>query len=100
MTVYVIVQLTFTKREAYDRYQARFADIFRRFNGQLLAADEKPQVLEGQWQGNKIVLLSFPDERSYRDWAESPGYQEISMDRKAGADAVALLVRGLDGYRG
>ncbi|WP_334187846.1 DUF1330 domain-containing protein [Noviherbaspirillum sp.] len=99
MTVYVIVQLTFKKRDAYDRYQARFADVFNRFNGQLLAADEKPQLLEGQWQGNKIVLLSFPDESSYRDWADSPAYQEIAKDRKAGADAVALLVRGMDSYR-
>lgn len=97
MTVYVIVQLTFKNRAAYKSYQARFADVFRRFNGRLLAADEKPQILEGQWRGDKIVLLSFPDEGSYRDWADSPAYQEIARDRKAGADAVALLVRGMDG---
>ena len=36
MTVYVIVQLKMTDRAAYDRYQARFFDVFRKFSGRLL----------------------------------------------------------------
>jgi hypothetical protein len=32
MTVYVIVQLKMTDRAAYDRYQARFFDVFRKFS--------------------------------------------------------------------
>jgi len=47
MTVYAIAQLKMTDRAAYDRYQARFFDVFRKFNGRLLAADEHPRVLEG-----------------------------------------------------
>ena len=31
MTVYVIVQLKMTDRAAYDRYQARFFDVFKKF---------------------------------------------------------------------
>lgn len=37
MTVYAIAQLKFTDRAAYDRYQARFLDVFRRHRGTLLA---------------------------------------------------------------
>ena len=33
MTVYVIVQLKMIDRAAYDRYQARFFDVFKKFNG-------------------------------------------------------------------
>ena len=95
MTVYVVAQLAFTRVEAYRRYQARFMDVFRRFDGRLLAADEQPVVLEGQWPRNKLVLMSFPDARAYRRFAESPDYQEISQDRRAGADAVVLLVKGV-----
>lgn len=95
MTVYAIAQLRFTDRGAYDRYQARFMEIFSRHPGTLLAADETPQVVEGRWQGDKVVLMSFPDEAAFRAWAESPEYQEISKDRKAGADTVVLLAKGL-----
>ena len=94
MTVYVIVQLKMTDRAAYDRYQARFFDVFRKFNGRLLSADEAPQVLEGSWDRGKLVLMSFPDEAAFRAWSESPDYVEISRDRKAGAEAVVLLANG------
>jgi uncharacterized protein (DUF1330 family) len=95
MTVYAIAQLKFTDRAAYDRYQAGFLDVFRHYRGTLLAADEAPQVLEGDWDREKVVLMSFPDEAAFHDWAQSPEYQEISKHRLAGADTLLLLAKGM-----
>ncbi len=95
MTVYVIVQLRFTDRESYNRYQRRFLEIFRKFDGRLLAADEKPCVLEGRWDHDKLVMLQFPDEPASRQFLESPEYRQISGDRRRGADAIVLRVAGL-----
>ena len=95
MTVYAIAQLTITDRTAYNRYQSRFMSVMNLYKGRLLAADEHPQVVEGQWDREKLVLLSFPDEASFREWADSPDYQEIAKDRKAGSTAVVLLVKGI-----
>jgi uncharacterized protein (DUF1330 family) len=94
MTVYVVAQLKFTNRAAYDRYQARFMDVFGQFQGRLLAADEKPTVVEGSWDREKVVLMSFPNEAAFNEWSQSPAYQQISKDRLAGADSVVLLVKG------
>ena len=94
MTVYAIVQLKMTDRAAYDRYQTRFMDVFKKFSGRLLSADENPAVLEGAWDCDKLVLMSFPDEAAFRAWGNSPEYLEISKDRKAGARAVVLLAKG------
>ncbi len=94
MTVYVIVQLKMTDRAAYDRYQARFFDVFRKFKGRLLSADESPTVLEGTWDRDKLVLMSFPDATAFHAWANSPEYLEIAKDRKAGAQGVVLLAQG------
>jgi uncharacterized protein (DUF1330 family) len=95
LSVFVIVQLKMTDRAAYDRYQARFLDVFKKFNGRLLSADEHPLVLEGVWDRDKLVLMSFPDEAAFDAWANSPEYLEISKDRKAGAQATVLLAKGL-----
>lgn len=95
MTTYVLALLRFTDRAAYDRYQARFMDVFRRFDGRLLAADEHPQLSEGVSDREKIVLMAFPDAAAARRFAEDPEYQEISKDRRAGADTVAWYVQGL-----
>lgn len=93
--VYVIAQLSFKDRGAYNRYQASFMRVLRRFDGRLLAADEHPLVVEGSWDREKVVLLSFSDENAFRRFFEAPEYQEIAKDRKAGADAIVLLVQGI-----
>jgi uncharacterized protein (DUF1330 family) len=95
MTVYVVAQLRFTDRPAYDRYQAAFMDVFKRFNGRLLIADERPRTLEGRWDREKLVVMSFPDEAEAQRFMSAPDYVEISKDRKAGADAVVLMAKGV-----
>ena len=97
MTVYVVAQLTFKDRSAYDRYQASFPAVFRQHVGQALIADEDPTVREGRWDADKLVVLAFPDEEAAISFLESPAYREIEKDRKAGADAVVLLAKGVEG---
>jgi uncharacterized protein (DUF1330 family) len=92
--VYAIAQLRIHDRATYERYQGRFMGVMKKFRGRVLAADESPQVVEGSWDRQKVVLLEFPDEPAFREWAESPEYLEIAKDRKAGSDAVVLLVKG------
>lgn len=97
MTVYAIAALKFTNRDAYNRYQAAFMEVFQRYSGTLLAADDAPRIIEGDWDREKVVLMSFPDEADFREWAESPDYQRISEDRRAGADTVVVLVQAIRG---
>jgi uncharacterized protein (DUF1330 family) len=82
---------------ALRRYVERFMGVMKNYQGRVLVADEHPVVLEGAWDGNKIVVISFPDEPAFRAWAESPEYLEIAKDRKAGAKSVILLVKGISG---
>lgn len=95
MSVYAIAQLKITDRAAYDRYQAKFMGVMKRYRGRVLASDESPRIVEGVWDRDKVVLLSFPDEAAFREWADSLEYQEIAKDRKAGSEAVVLLVKGI-----
>ena len=99
MSVYAIAQLWIRDPALYGRYVERFMDVFKKYRGSVLAADSSPVVFEGPWDGNRIVVLSFPDEGAFRDWAESKEYQEIAKDRKAGARSVIVMVRGIEGLR-
>lgn len=95
MCVYIIAQLIFTDRVSYDRYKSRFLGVLRAFDGQLLVADENPQVLEGTWTSEKLIVLSFPDEAAAFEFSNSPEYKEIAKDRIAGAKAIVLLAKGI-----
>lgn len=94
MTVYAIAQLDIHDRSRYERYQARFMEVFRRYQGCLLAAAEQPCVIEGTWPYRKVVLMAFADELAFRQWTEAADYQRLAQDRKAGAAATVLLVQG------
>ncbi|MGP0170588.1 DUF1330 domain-containing protein [Pseudomonas sp. NCHU5208] len=95
MPLYAIAQLDIHDRSRYGRYQARFMEVFRRYQGCLLAADEQPRLIEGTWPYQKLVLMTFPDEQAFRQCAESAEYRRIAEDRTAGATTTVLLVHGL-----
>ena len=96
MSVFVIAQISIHDRGAYEKYQSQFLDVFKKFDGKLLAADLNPQVVEGDWQHEKVVLMEFPNENCFQEWASSPDYQEIAKDRHAGSNATVLVVKSFN----
>jgi uncharacterized protein (DUF1330 family) len=96
VTVYAIAQLSIHDRDGYGRYVAAFMPVLQQYGGRLLVADERPEVVEGQWTGDKVVVVAFPDRDALTAWATSPEYRQISKDRLAATDGVVLAVRGID----
>lgn len=94
MSAYILAQLRFTDRDAYNRYQAAFPAVFAKFKGRVLVADTKPQAIEGELNRDKVVILEFPDVEEARRFAEDPEYAAISKDRQAGSEGVFTLLKG------
>lgn len=96
MTVYFVVQVKIKDRAAYERYSNAFMDVFEKFKGTILAADFEPKVLDGNWDRDRLVLMSFPDQSALMEWLTSAEYREIAVDRVAGAETIALLAQGIE----
>ena len=73
-------------------------EVFKHSNGRLICADENPATLEGHWDRDKIVIMAFEDDREARTFLTSSEYVDISADRIAGSDTVAILVQGLESH--
>lgn len=95
MTVYVINNMTIHDRVEYDRYLRGFMAVFRKFNGQVLAAQDKPDPLEGQWPYDRTIILSFPSREDMERWSQSPEYQEIARHRHAGTRSNVVVLEGI-----
>jgi uncharacterized protein (DUF1330 family) len=95
MTVYVLAQIAIHDRPTYQRYAEAFMPVLQRFGGRLLAADETPELIEGDAPARKVVLIAFDDAAAARAWMDSPDYQAIAADRIAAATGPVLLVQGL-----
>jgi uncharacterized protein (DUF1330 family) len=61
-----------------------------------LAVDEHVEVLEGEWHGDRTVLLEFESVEAARKWYTSAGYQAAKSLRQAAADTNAVLIAGFE----
>jgi len=94
MSAFILVQLRFRDRAAYQRYRAAFPAVFAQFKGCVLIADEAPVLLSGEKIWDKVVLLEFPDEGEALRFYHSPEYRGISADFELGTTATFTLVKG------
>ena len=95
MTVYALAQLKITDRRVYERYRNGFMRTLKPFGGRLLAADERPELVEGEWDGDKVVLIAFDCEAMFRAWMHSPEYERIAADRRAGSHGPVFLIKSV-----
>jgi uncharacterized protein (DUF1330 family) len=61
----------------------------------IVAVDQKPQVIEGEWHGSQTVVLEFESVEAARAWYESEAYQKASKVRQAAADCNGVIISGL-----
>jgi uncharacterized protein (DUF1330 family) len=95
VTVYAIAQLRIHDPVRFGSYVAGFMPVLHKYGGQLLATDNRPDAIEGQWEGDRIVILAFQDRDAFTTWRNSTDYQEIVTHRLAAADTTFLLVQGV-----
>ncbi|HAA66213.1 MAG TPA: DUF1330 domain-containing protein [Acidimicrobiaceae bacterium] len=94
MSVYFVVQEQVTDVEGLKAYEqaARASSLG---SGRALAVDNSVDVIEGEWHGSRLVILEFDDEEAFREWYESPEYQQALPMRLAATDSRGALVKGL-----
>ena len=94
MSCYFIAQIRIHDRAEYQKYLDGFDEIFARYKGIVVAVDERPTVLEGEWPCDRTVLIRFPDEAEARRWYDSPEYRELVKHRHRASRAnIALVTR-------
>ena len=94
MACYLIAQINVRDRQGYKKYLDGFNEVFKDYKGIIMAADENPTVLEGEWQYPRTVLMRFSDIDEAQRWYRSPQYQKLAEVRKRASDSNIVLVKG------
>lgn len=95
MTHYLVGQIAIRDRERYAQYAAGFMPVLTQYGGRLLAVDDAPEVLEGEADGRRLVILAFDSRDAALTWLRSPEYQGIAQHRHAAAEAFIQMTEGL-----
>lgn len=81
------------------RYIETIDDTLVPYGGRFLVHGVEPEVMEGPFPGN-LVVIEFPDMERARAWYHSAEYQAILPLRTENSDGSAILVQGTPpGYR-
>lgn len=94
MSVYFVVQEKVNDPEGLGAY-GEAASSTLKGRGRALVVDDAVTPVEGDWHGERLVVLEFEDEAAFRDWYDSPEYQAALPLRLAATDSRAALARGL-----
>lgn len=100
MTAYAIAHLQDVRLgpEIID-YIKRIDATLVPYEGQFLLHGATPEIVEGPWPGD-LVIIAFPDMERARAWYASPAYREILPLRTENSRGATMLVKGAaPGYR-
>ena len=95
MSYYLLAQIRINDETEYQKYIDKAGDIFKMYNGEYLAVDNNPQILEGNWKYTRTVLIKFDTEDDFNNWYKSPDYQSILKHRLNASDCDTILIKGL-----
>ena len=95
MPAYAIFDITVHDPVRYEEYKKLAPPAIAAYGGKYLVRGGQLDVLEGDWNPSRIVVLEFPTAEQARAWIDSPEYREARALRRATATTNAILVVGV-----
>ncbi|GAA2121356.1 DUF1330 domain-containing protein [Actinomadura napierensis] len=92
---YVILTEAIKDQAAMAAYGKAAAPAIAGSGARVLAVDPDPQNLEGDWHGDRTVIMEFPSAEAARAWYDSAAYTSARTLRQAAADTNAVIITGL-----
>jgi uncharacterized protein (DUF1330 family) len=95
MSAYLIVDVTrIHDPEAYERYKKQVSPGMAAAGGQYLARGGAIDVLEGEWQPHRLILVRFDVASDARRWWASEAYAPMRELRRSSTHCNMLIVNG------
>ncbi len=95
MTAYAIFDITVHDPERYEDYKKLAPPAIAAYGGKYLVRGGQLDVLEGDWNPSRIVVLEFPSADQAKAWIDSPEYREARALRHTTATTNAILIEGV-----
>jgi len=95
VSAYVIVEIEVRDPAGYEEYKKQAHATVLAHGGKYIVRGGKTEVLEGDWQPKRIVVLEFESMDRAREWLHCEEYREPRKIRHATATTNMILVEGV-----
>jgi uncharacterized protein (DUF1330 family) len=96
MPAYIIVETDITDPEQYEEYKAASPGAIAAGGGRFLVRGGEINVLEGDWQPSRLVVLEFEDLDAAKRFYDSERYQQAKQLREGAARLNMVAVAGIE----
>ncbi len=95
MSAYLIVELEVTDPAKFQRYRELVPPLIEKYGGRYIVRGGGTEVLEANWEPNRIVVLEFETAQKAKELMESEEYQPVKQIRLESANTNMVLVEGV-----
>ena len=96
MSIYVITNSEIHDPAAYEKYKAAAPQYVARHGGEYCVRGGAFEVLVGDWQPTRLLVLKFPSRKAYADFMADPDYQPWKELRESISTPINVVI--VDGY--
>lgn len=94
MAAYLIVRVSVTDPDQYEKYKLLTPAAAAAHGGEFVVRGGPSEVLEGDEDDRRVVVVKFPTSDDARAFYDSPAYVEARAVRKDAAQMEIVLVEG------
>lgn len=94
MSAYLIAQVNIINEELYKEYKKRASPIVEKYGGKFLARGGKFEIVLGQWDYKRTVIIEFPSYEDAMNWYSSDEYKPVRKIREDNSEGNAIIIDG------
>ncbi len=94
-SAYIIANVEVTNPTQYEEYKKWSSEAMKAHGAEVCVRGGKVEVLEGDWNPQRLVLLKFPNVEAARKFSDSPEYGKARAARQGAAIMRMVLVEGV-----
>ncbi|MEO8859451.1 MAG: DUF1330 domain-containing protein [Burkholderiaceae bacterium] len=94
-SAYIIANVTVTNAVQYEQYKKWSSAAMQAHGAEVCVRGGACEVLEGDWQPERLVVLKFPSLDAARSFNASPEYAKARAARQGAAIMRMVVVEGV-----
>ena len=95
MPAYIIAEIKITDAKNYEDYKKLTPASLVPFQGKFVVRGGAMEMLEGDWNPERVIVLEFPSRELARNWWSSETYAPAKAIRQRNALTKMILIEGV-----
>ena len=94
MNGYLILDLSIKDIENFLEYIEKIPEFIKKHGGRYIVQGVEPEIIEGDWKPERVVVLEFPSKEKAKEFLEDPEAQSLFTIRHNTTISKLILAEG------